>query len=257
MGGMPATVLLDDLGASVPLTGPVRRVVSLVPSLTEAIATSRPELLIAATDWCTHLAGLQLPRVRGTKNPNLKQIFELAPDLVVGNQEENRQLDVQRLRQAGVPVWVTRIQTMEQAFDSLSRLFTLALAGPEPDWLVRARSVWAAPASLRLSVATAIWRDPWLVVGSHTFTGDLLARLGLRNVFGDHPDRYPTVTPAEIEQAGPDRILLPDEPYSFSASDGPEAFARTPSLLVSGRLLTWYGPSLVAARAELETVLGL
>ena len=48
----------DDLGHPVELAGPARRVVSLVPSLTEAIAVSAPGLLTGATDWCTHPADL-------------------------------------------------------------------------------------------------------------------------------------------------------------------------------------------------------
>ena len=61
-------------------------------------------------------------------------------------------------------------------------------------------------------------------------------------------------------EAGPELVLLPDEPYPFSATDGPEAFADLPggprTVLVSGRLLTWYGPSLLTARAELTAALG-
>ncbi|MDQ2838172.1 MAG: helical backbone metal receptor [Actinomycetota bacterium] len=254
---MSGPELTDDLGASVPLTRPVRRVISLVPSLTEAIAASCRPLLIAATDWCTHPADLDLPRVRGTKNPDLRRIVELRPDLVVSNQEENRELDVQRLRAAGVPVWVTRIQTLDEAFDSMSRLFTQALAVPEPEWLSAARAVWAPPATDRLSAAIAIWRDPWMVVGSRTFTGDLLARLGVRNVFESAADRYPQVSVEQIVATGPQLLLLPDEPYVFSADDGPEAFPGLRTALVSGRQLTWYGPSLLAARAALETVVRL
>lgn len=255
---MPPRELFDDLGEAVPLTAPPRSVVSLVPSLTEAIATSRPDLLIAATDWCTHPAELEVTRVRGTKNPDLKRIIELQPELVVCNQEENRQLDVQRLRAAGVPVWVTRIQTLDEAFDSMQRLFTDVLAGPVPHWLVQARASWEPPPTGPLTrVAVAIWRDPWMVVGSNTFTGDLLRRLGLLNVFESSADRYPQVAVTDITATEPDLILLPDEPYAFTASDGPEAFAKHPIALVSGRLLTWYGPSLVNARAELEAVVRL
>ena len=93
----------DDLGDDVALPGPVSRVVSLVPSLTEALAVTVPDRLVGATDWCTHPAGLDVVRVRGTKNPDRAAIVALAPDLVIANQEENRQLDVQRLRAAGVP----------------------------------------------------------------------------------------------------------------------------------------------------------
>ena len=94
----------DDLGH--PYDGPAvaARVVSLVPSLTEALATDRPQALVGATDWCTHPADLDVTRVRGTKNPDLKAIRALEPDLVIANKEENRELDVRRLRDAGVPV---------------------------------------------------------------------------------------------------------------------------------------------------------
>jgi ABC-type Fe3+-hydroxamate transport system substrate-binding protein len=251
---------LDDLGAEVPLTGPPRRVVSLVPSLTEAIAASRPGLLVGATDWCTHPAELAVRRVRGTKNPDLRAIAELAPDLVIANQEENRELDVRRLRAAGIPVWVSRIETLEQAFDSLDRLFGQVLTGPQPAWLVQARASWQpAPRTGRqLKVVVPIWRDPWMVVGSRTFTGDLLARLGMVNAFAEHQDRYPAVSVDQMVQIEPDLVLLPDEPYQFSATDGPEAFpAGIATALVSGRTLTWYGPSLLTARAELTGALEL
>ncbi|HEX4726277.1 MAG TPA: helical backbone metal receptor [Jatrophihabitans sp.] len=254
--------LLDDLGAQVPLAGPPRRVVSLVPSLTEAMAASRPGLLVGATDWCTHPADLSVRRVRGTKNPDLRAIAELAPDLVIGNQEENRELDVRRLRAAGTPVWVSRIETLDQAFDSLDRLFGQVLADPAdpqplPDWLVQARARWQPPPTLRpLRVVVPIWRDPWMVIGSRTFTGDLLTRLGVVNAFAGNPDRYPAVSLDQIAEAAPDLVLLPDEPYPFSLTDGPEAFPDGPAtVLVSGRTLTWYGPSLLTARDELASAL--
>ena len=87
-----------------------------------------------------------------------------------------------------------------------------------------------------------------MVVGARTFTGDVLARLGLVNVFAGSADRYPHVELEELRAAGPELVLLPDEPYLFTADDGPEAFPGTASVLVSGRALTWYGPSLTSAR---------
>ena len=242
----------DDLGADVDLLRPPRRVVSLVPSLTEALAVTVPDRLVGATDWCTHPADLDVARVRGTKNPDRAAIAALAPDLVVANQEENRQLDVQRLRDAGVPVWVTVIESLDQALTSMRRLFVNALDVGEPDWLRTAAAEWARPApEPDLRVAVPIWRDPWMVVGARTFAGDVLARLGLRNVFCADDQRYPKVEPGRLARAGLDLVLLPDEPYVFTADDGPEAFPGVRSVLVSGRDLTWYGPSLATARARL------
>jgi ABC-type Fe3+-hydroxamate transport system substrate-binding protein len=244
--------VIDDLGHAVTIEAPPRRIVSLVPSLSEALAVTVGSRLVAVTDWCSHPPGLDLPRVRGTKNPDRTAIAALRPDLVVANQEENRRLDVERLRAAGVPVWVTAIESLDDALRSMRRLFVDVLAVDEPDWLRTAAEQWGRSAPRpRLRVAVPIWRDPWMVVGSRTFTGDLLTRLGLDNAFGGDAARYPRVELEELRAAAPDLVLLPDEPYVFTAEDGPEAFTGTRTVLVPGRQLTWYGPSLATARAEL------
>ncbi len=242
----------DDLGHPFRRSGPARRVVSLVPSLTESVAATRPEALAGATTLCSHPAGLDGPRVRGTKNPDLRAVAALQPDLVLANQEENRRVDVERLRAAGIPVWVTVIRTLDEAFASLGRVFADALGWPEPGWLGQARAVWRAPApGPRVRVAIPIWRDPWMVVGPATFTDDVAARLGLDNVFRDKPERYPHVSLDDMAARRPELIVLPDEPYAFGPADGPEMFPGTRVALVEGRSLTWYGPSLVTARAAL------
>lgn len=243
----------DDLGIEVARERPARRVVSLVPSLTEAIAATDRPALVGATRWCTHPADLDVPRVRGTKNPDVAGIVDLQPDLVVANKEENRELDVRRLRAAGVPVWVTVIETVRGAIESMRRMFTDGLGWDVPQWLEQVDEAWPerVPQPTR-SVAIPIWRDPWMVVGSGTFTGDLAAHLGLANVFGEDSERYPHVTVADIVARAPETVLLPDEPYAFTATDGPEAFPQLRCALVEGRALTWYGPSLLTAR---DTVL--
>lgn len=255
--------IADDLGSPCALpAGPATRVVSLVPSLTEAIAATRPEALVGATDWCTHPAGLEVTRVRGTKNPDTSRIIDLAqessqPLLVVANQEENRELDVRRLREAGLTVWVTRIEDVVEALASMERLFEVALQWGVPGWLGEVERLWfRRPPAPVAQVAVPVWRDPWMVVGSSTFTTSLLARVGLRNVFDEHAQRYPRVELTEIDRADVDAVLLPDEPYEFTEQDGPEAFTTAPTRLVSGRLLTWYGPSLIEARTVLDRLAG-
>ena len=247
----------DDMGTPVRLPGQVARVVSLVPSLTESVARTRPDLLVGATDWCTHTAGLEPTRVRGTKNPDRQAILDLRPDLVLANKEENRELDVRRLREAGVAVWVTVTEDVPQAVASLERLFTVALGWEIPGWLASARELWCGPLPEPVAtVAVPVWRDPWMVVGSSTFTGDLLARAGLHNVFGTSSDRYPHVDLDDLDREDVSAVLLPDEPYAFAPEDGPEAFSRARTALVSGRLLTWYGPSLVDAHPYLSDLAG-
>ncbi len=248
-----SNIPIDDLGAPMARAQPAARVVSLVPSLTESVASVDRARLVGATDWCTHPADLDVTRVRGTKNPDLARIIGLRPDVVLANQEENRRVDVERLRAAGVPVWVTRIESVDDALASLGRMFTEALGWAEPDWLDQARQAWAAPPPPgRLDVVIAVWRDPWIVVGRDTFAADLGQRLGWRNVFADSSERYPHTSVEEIRERRPAVVVLPDEPYVFSVEDGPEAFPDQQTRLISGRLLTWYGPSLATARSLLQ-----
>ena len=241
----------DDMGSLVPVPATVARIVSLVPSLTETVASLDPGLLVGATAWCSHPADLDVTRIGGTKNPDIDAIIGLAPDVILANEEENREPDLHALRGAGLAVWVTRIRDLPAALVSLRRMITLACRQPSPAWLNTASAAWQISAPLERSAVVPIWRRPWMVVGGDTFAGDLLARLGVTNVYGGHHDRYPRVPIEDLRAAAPDLVVLPDEPYRFTASDGPEAFAGYPTALVSGRHLTWYGPSLVEAPAVL------
>ncbi|MEV1046450.1 helical backbone metal receptor [Streptomyces sp. NPDC049916] len=234
------------------------RVVSLVPSLTEAVAVTAPGLLVGVTDWCTHPAGLTAARIGGTKNPDTAAVAALAPDLVIANEEENRAPDLAALRAAGLEVLVTEIRTLDQALAELDRVLTTALGLTRPAWLEQAEAAWAAlpaPPQHPRPVVVPVWRRPWMVLGRDTFAGDLLARLGVRNVYADHAERYPRVPLGELNASGAELVVLPDEPYRFTADDGPEAFPALPAALVDGRLLTWYGPSLARAARELPSAL--
>ncbi|MFF5961351.1 helical backbone metal receptor [Streptomyces luteogriseus] len=230
------------------------RVVSLVPSLTEAVARSAPGALVGATDWCTHPPGLDVVRVGGTKNPETGRILSLAPDLVIANEEENRAPDLAALRAGGAEVLVTEIRDVPQAFRELARVLDACGVTARPCWLGEAEQVWSSlpEPGTRLTAVVPVWRRPWMVLGRDTFAGDVLARLGVDHVHATHPDRYPRVPLDELRASAPDVVVLPDEPYRFTADDGPEAFPGVPCALVSGRHLTWYGPSL----AEAPRVLG-
>ncbi|MGW9439417.1 helical backbone metal receptor [Streptomyces sp. NPDC055607] len=235
------------------------RVVSLVPSLTEAVAVTLPGVLVGATDWCAHPAGLDVVRIGGTKNPDVPAITALRPDLVLANEEENRAPDLDALRAAGLDVLVTEVRTLDQGLRELERVLTACGAPRRPRWLAEAEDAWAAVVPLRpeapLTAVVPIWRRPWMVLGRDTFAGDLLARLGIRNVYAGHPERYPRLPLDELRAAATDLVVLPDEPYRFTRDDGPEAFPGTAAALVDGRMLTWYGPSLAEAPERLARAL--
>jgi ABC-type Fe3+-hydroxamate transport system substrate-binding protein len=232
------------------------RVVSLVPSLTEAVAVSAPGILVGATDYCTHPAGLDVARVGGSKYPSVARVLDLRPDLVLANVEENRREDVEALRAAGVRVHVTFPRTVPEALETLRDLFPVLGIGAPPEWLGAAEAAWAGPVpAYRVTAVVPVWRRPWIVLGSDTFAGDVLRRLGVSNVYAGDAERYPRPPLEDILARRPELVVLPDEPYTFSDVDGPEAFPGVPSALVSGRHLTWYGPSLAKARDVLSAQL--
>jgi ABC-type Fe3+-hydroxamate transport system substrate-binding protein len=257
----------DARGASVGLPDRVERVVSLVPSLTEwLVVAGVGERLVGVTDWCLEpadaLAGL--PRVRGTKNPDLAAIRRLEPDLVVANAEENRKLDVQRLEAALTAVFVTMPTTVAGAVAELRDL--AAAVGDLPGAAALDAEAVAAVADSyhrrpgrRVRYACAVWRDPWMWLGRRTYAADLLGLAGGEPVLDDPASRYPRLDPGALAALGPEVVLLPSEPYEFAAADAEEVaatFGGPRVELVDGRALTWYGPRVPAALASFCQLLG-
>ena len=248
-----------------------RRIVSLVPSLTEALfELGLGARVVGVTDWCVHPADAvaHVPRVGGTKNPSIARVLELRPDLVIANQEENRERDVERLRAAGVPVWVTYPCTVADGVALVRELAGLGAPAERAEPLCRAleraldRARAAAPAR-RTRVFCAIWKKPWMAVGADTYADDLIAVCGGDNVFRDRTERrYPIVTEEEIAAAQPEVILLPDEPYAFGTRDVAELAALpTPAAAagrihrIDGTLISWYGPRIARAITEVGALL--
>ncbi|MDJ0786744.1 MAG: helical backbone metal receptor [Myxococcota bacterium] len=250
-----------------------RRIVSLVPSLTESLfVLGLGDRVVGVTDWCVHPAEAVAPlsKVGGTKNPDLDALLGLEPDLVIANHEENRRRDVERLQAAGIPVWVTYPRTVSEGARLLAEVADLGASPEVRESVVEStqRAVRDA-ASVRPLTPTAvfcpIWRDPWMTVGPDTYAHDLLTLCGGRNVFGEGREgerRYPRIQLGDIQAARPEVILLPDEPYDFGPRDAAElarldvpAAAQGRIHLIDGTLLSWYGPRIQRAIETLRRLL--
>jgi len=269
---------------------PPQRVVSLVPSTTESLFDlGLGRALVAVTDYCIHPAQTaSLPKIGGTKNPRVPEILALQPDLVIANQEENTEETIRVLREAGIPVWLTFPKTVDQSIETL-----YALAG-----IFRSQPAMLAVKSLALAVDYAraasanqlpvryfcpIWWDDagwWMTFNRDTYCHDLLALLGGENIFADRERRYPVdadvasgaprpgkgrdtryprVTNQEIADAAPSLIILPSEPFEFTAAHRDTVLQRFPHAavqLVDGSLITWHGTRLAKALRDLPGLLG-
>lgn len=243
-----------------PLVGPVpapmqMRIVSLCPSLTELVFDlGLGANLVGRTKFCVHPANRveAIEKVGGTKNPKLERIIELAPDIVLLNEEENRKEDANALEAAGVTCHVSFPRTaLETA--AMVRSIADALEAPtEGERIARdietrhARVTKAAAGRAPVSYAYLIWRDPWMTLNADTFVSALLGDAGGRNVFASRPDRYPAISADDLRVANPDVVMLSTEPFPFKDTHADElaaasGIARERFQIVDGELLSWHG----------------
>lgn len=226
-----------------PPTGPAR-VVSLVPSVTELLAQwGLATRLVGRSRYCIAPKWIRatVPAVGGTKDPDLKAIRDLAPDLVILETDENPKAVADQLAAWGIPVLALEVRTVKacaEAWRILGQTFGVADQA-EP----RAQALEARLKGRRRKGAgalTLIWREPWMSAGPDTYVADLVRQAGFTPL---GPDRYPTLTDAALEALDPAVILLPTEPYRFNARHRAELQKRFPEAavhLVDGQALTWY-----------------
>ena len=242
----------DALGRDVEMPHPPERIVSLVPSITEAMfAFGVGERVVGVTRFCVEPPeGVRdKPKVGGTKNVDAPAVVALQPDLVIANVEENTREDIERLIAAGLTVLVTYPRTVREAIDEMRTIAEVVDARNEaaPILVEAADELEAAEADVRSAVAVfcPIWRNPWMTIGPDTYVHDVLRVCGGENVYGDSAERYPRIELADVRARGPEVVLLPDEPYRFGEKHVPEVIenlGETRIFLVDGKRLCWYGP---------------
>ncbi len=232
------------------------RVVSLCPSLTELVFhLGSGSRLVGITKFCTAPAeGVRnVAKVGGTKNPNLRRIRELSPDLVLLNEEENRVEDASALQASGIRCLSTFPRTLTQTAESVRTVGAALDASGAAERLAQEILAAAERAKARSSLrprstfAYLIWKDPWMTVNGDTFISDLLVTAGGVNVYADAPARYPEITAQDLGARAPDHVLLSSEPYPFTQEHVGELRAKLVSSrsrirCVDGELLSWHGP---------------
>jgi ABC-type Fe3+-hydroxamate transport system substrate-binding protein len=230
------------------------RIVSLCPSLTELVARlGRGADLVGATTYCVAPAAVveHVPKVGGTKNPDVARIAALAPDLVLLNREENRREDAEALLAHGLRLHTSLPRDVEGARNLVLELGALLERRDAAHDLVAEIDAAVARADAARSAASTtfvclVWRKPWMAVDRGTYLSRLVESSGGLNLVAAAEGTYPPITARELAELAPQRVLLPDEPFPFAAKHVAELAAVTgldPSVfrLVDGAALTWHG----------------
>jgi ABC-type Fe3+-hydroxamate transport system substrate-binding protein len=233
--------LRDVRGKPLEIGNPPRRVVSLVPSLTETLfALGAGDTVVGITDFCIFPSGLTLPRVGGTKNPDVEEIRALNPDLVHMNLEENLRRHGEAIEQFA-PLFVSEPKGVANVSALISQLGVLHGREQRAKELVaeleseRAR-LPAAP----FTFACPIWKDPWMWCGGDTYVSSLVETAGGTNVLAAL-DRYPQLALEDVLAMEPDVVFLPDEPYLFTSEDAAAIEGVRVIGPFPGHLFTWHG----------------
>jgi len=216
---------------------PPRRVVSLVPSLTETLFDLGAGGAVAGiTDFCIFPAGLALPRVGGTKNPRVAEIRALAPDLVYMNLEENLRRHADEI-ESFAPVFVTEPKSVDDVAELIATLASIHAK----DASALLRELDAARFTAKpFTFAVPIWKSPWMWCGGDTYVSALVESIGGRNVLRDR-ERYPSMSVQEVLALEPDVVFLPDEPYAFTTNDAKSIESKRIVGPFPGHLFTWHG----------------
>lgn len=240
---------------------PPRRIISLVPSLTELLYHLQLENEVAGiTKFCVHPEEWYKTkqRIGGTKNADAALIKSLQPDLIIASKEENIKEQVEAMA-AFCPVYCSDICNLEDAYEAIAQigLLTDRLANAEElIRKIRHNFDQLHTATNKLRCVYLIWNAPYMSVGGDTFINEMLAAAGIENVMQQQL-RYPQVNIQEIAAYNADVVLFSSEPFPFKqqhldvfTTAWQQQFPqkKMPILrIVDGEMFSWYGSRMLYA----------
>ena len=204
--------LTDDRGVKIELAAPPRRIVSLLPSLTESVCElDACELLVGVDRYSNWPASVRaLPQLGGGIDPNVEAIVALKPDVVLLARSSRV---IERLEALGLKVVVLEPQTHADVHRVLGKVGQL-LGSTEAERVWRgidaavAAAAQALPAGARgTRVYFEVNNAPYAASES-SFIGETLARLGARNIVPAALGPFPKLNPEYVVRADPELIMV-------------------------------------------------
>lgn len=211
--------VVDDYGVVVEFKNPPKRIVSMLPSITETVCIlGKCSQLIGVdrySNWPKSI--LNLPRLGGGLDPNIEAIIALNPDLVlVGSSPRANE----RLKSLGIPVFSIDSKSYSDVKRTIEKL-ALVLGVPKQE----AQKIWndisvgvdkaaklVPPSATKLKVYFEVNRAPY-AAGPTSFIGETLGRLGLVNVMPASLGPFPKISPEFVVSLNPDLIMVGDRNY--------------------------------------------
>lgn len=252
--------LKDQMGRLLTFEQPPKRIVSLVPSLSELIWDMNLNTeLIGVTKFCVHPDSLRKEKVivGGTKNVKVDRLITLNPDLVIANQEENTREEIESISKL-FPTYISDIKNIEDTLKLVEDVGIICDRKQEArDLTIKINNSLPHNIQKKRSAIYLIWNDPYMSVGGDTFISHMMKRLGFENCLKSKV-RYPLLTEEDILSISPDELLLSSEPYPFKETHLKtiqEQFPKVKVRLVDGEAFSWYGSRIYKVNEYLNSLL--
>lgn len=246
------------MGRLISVPYPPQRIISLVPSQTELLFDlGLDREVVGITKFCIHPSEKfkKSIKVGGTKKLDLNKIYDLRPDLIIGNKEENNKAQIESLMK-DFPVWMSDIKVLPEAIDMIKQIGELTANSERANIIaedINEQFLNLEKKQKKVRTAYFIWKDPYMLAGKQTFIDDILNRAGFENVIG--VDRYPEISVDQLKNLKPECIFLSSEPYPFKDEHVKEFKNICPDarvFIVDGELFSWYGSRLLLSPAYLR-----
>lgn len=205
----------DDKGDTVSLKQPAKRIVSLAPHLTELLyAAGGGAQLVGTVDYSDYPpAAKQLPRVGGYSRIDLEAVAGLKPDLILAWDSGNTPAHIARLRQLGLPVFVSQPNRIDDLSSLLERLGAISGHAEEGsgaarayrDRLAKLRATYSQKPKVRTFYQ--VWQQPLTTVGGQQIISDAIRVCGGDNVFGQLEALAPKISVEAVLAANPEAIV--------------------------------------------------
>ncbi|HEY3048133.1 MAG TPA: helical backbone metal receptor [Polaromonas sp.] len=216
---MPARALqlTDDRGVTVSFVQTPQRIVSLLPSLTETVCElGQCQRLVGVDRYSNFPESVRaLPQVGGGLDPNIEAIVALKPDVVLMATSSRAG---ERLQSLGIKVVALEPKShadVKRVLEKIGQL--LDVPDAQRVWRVIDAGVVAAAQSLPASVKNTrvyfeVNRAPY-AAGETSFIGEILTRLGAKNIVPASMGPFPKINPEYVVRANPDVIMVGDRNY--------------------------------------------
>ena len=222
-GGQPDVgSFKDDLGRSVRELTAGGSIVSLAANTTELVCwMGGMQRLKGVTRYCTLPEGSPIARVGSMLTPNLERIALLKPSLVLLSFEGNTPKLASSLARLSIPVYVIRIESVQELFKSLERLAAVLKISCQHKIVRLKKSIRQLKG--KLSGKRLFFHIPGgrtvFTYGSQTLLGDLLRIAGAHNTGASFSGRFPKVSPERLAALRVETaVILGDKKSSTSSS---------------------------------------